>query len=400
MKDDNVVNIENLHKKYCCDLKRSMMYGLSDIARDLVNIPCASNNLRMQEFWALRNISLQLKKGEVLGVLGPNGSGKSTMLKLISGIILPDMGSIRTRGKVGEMIEVGAGFHPMLTGRENIYVKGAILGMSRRDISLVFDEIVDFAELGDFIDTPVKYYSSGMHMRLGFAIIAHSKPDILLIDEVLSVGDINFRAKCFNKIKELISDSGVVLVSHNMADVSRICTSIIVLNKGLCVFHGTDVTSGIEAYYKNCALEFEPVVTGSGNAVLHSMRITSGREEQSVITHNQLDELKMELTLSVNRDIPRIEIVITLVSHEQENIIQSNSYFDSMMLNNNKDALEVSVNMGSMNLLPGVYSVTISIHKENRGEILAKYDNYRKMHVIGGRIGHAKLQVPAAWNLN
>ena len=193
MTNDTVIKVENVSKKYCRSLKHTMMYGMQDIARNSIGLKSCSDTLREGEFWALNDVSFEVKKGETLGIVGANGSGKSTLLKLLNGIFMPDKGRIEINGRVGALIEVGAGFHPMLTGRENIYVNGAILGMSKKEIDKKFDEIVDFADIGDFIDSPVKHYSSGMYVRLGFAIASHADLDILMVDEVLAVGDFRFK---------------------------------------------------------------------------------------------------------------------------------------------------------------------------------------------------------------
>jgi len=192
MQNDVIVEVDHLSKKYCKSLRRSMRYGIEDIGRNLLGLRSRSGVLREGEFWALNNISFQIKKGEVVGIIGPNGSGKTTLLKLLNGIFWPDQGKITVCGKIGVLIELGAGFHPSLTGRENIYINAAILGMTKDEVNEKFDSIIDFADIGDFIDTPVKHYSSGMFVRLGFAVAVHSDPDILLIDEVLAVGDVQF----------------------------------------------------------------------------------------------------------------------------------------------------------------------------------------------------------------
>jgi lipopolysaccharide transport system ATP-binding protein len=179
-----------------------MLYGVYDVARDMFGLNGHSEQLRNTEFWAIDDVSFNVKRGECLGIIGPNGAGKSTLLKMLNGILLPDRGKLTMRGRVGALIELGAGFHPMLTGRENIYVNGAILGLCKSDIDRKFDEIVAFAELKDFVDSPVKFYSSGMYVRLGFAVAVHLKPDVLLIDEVLAVGDDHFRSKCTHKIAQ------------------------------------------------------------------------------------------------------------------------------------------------------------------------------------------------------
>ena len=237
---DTVVKVGGVSKKYCRTIKQTMLYGITDLTKNFLGLNQRSERLRDGEFWALNDISFELNRGECLGLIGPNGSGKSTLLKLLNGIFMPDKGKIEIKGKVGALIEVGAGFHPMLTGRENIYVNGAILGMNKKEIEKKFDQIVEFAELGEFIDSPVKHYSSGMYVRLGFAIAIKSRPDILLVDEVLAVGDSKFQAKCMNAI-ENIKDSGtsIILVSHNEVIIERNTTDSLFLNQGDQIYIGS-----------------------------------------------------------------------------------------------------------------------------------------------------------------
>jgi len=197
------------------------------------------NSLGMHEFWALSDVTFGLEKGESVGIIGNNGAGKSTILKLLSGIMKPSIGNIRVSGVLSSLIEVGAGFHPDLTGRENIYLNGAILGMKTRDINRQFDEIVDFSGLSEFIDTPVKRYSSGMYARLGFAVAAHVNPEILLIDEVLSVGDYAFQRKCLEKMKSVLREGvTVIFISHNLHAVMELCDRTILLDHGRIVMDG------------------------------------------------------------------------------------------------------------------------------------------------------------------
>lgn len=194
------------------------------------------DELRAREFWALQDVSFQLKRGETLGIIGPNGSGKSTTLKLLSRIMKPTKGHIRVNGKLSALIEVGAGFHPDLTGRENVYLNGSILGMRKEEVDRKFDEIVQFAGLEDFIDTPVKRYSSGMYARLGFSVAAHVDPEILLVDEVLSVGDTMFQQKCIERMRKIAtSGSSVVFISHNLQSVHLICPETLYLEYGKSV---------------------------------------------------------------------------------------------------------------------------------------------------------------------
>jgi lipopolysaccharide transport system ATP-binding protein len=199
------------------------MFGLSS----------KSGSLRKDEFWALNDISFEVKKGETLGIIGPNGSGKTTLLKLLNGIFWPDKGKITVKGRVGALIELGAGFHPLLTGRENVYINGAILGMTKRQVDEKFDEIMEFADIGDFIDSPVKNYSSGMYVRLGFSIAIHSSPDLLLVDEALSVGDAQFVQKCLGWFTQFREKGGTtIFVSHDMNLIKTNCEKAILLEHG------------------------------------------------------------------------------------------------------------------------------------------------------------------------
>jgi teichoic acid transport system ATP-binding protein len=227
-----------------------MLYGGADVARDLLGISPNPRELRPDEFWALDDVSFEVRRGECLGLIGPNGAGKSTLLKLLNGITLPDQGTIKITGSVGALLELGAGFHPALTGRENIYLNAAILGLSKEEISDKFDAIVNFAGLEEFIDSPVKHYSSGMYVRLGFAIAVHAEPDIFLIDEALAVGDVSFQSKCHGKLREF-SERGVtiILVTHNLDLVNSRCSRAVLLAKGNVFCHGAPKTA-VDAYHR------------------------------------------------------------------------------------------------------------------------------------------------------
>lgn len=240
MSTDTIISVEGVSKKYCRSLKRTMLYGVRDVACDVFGLSQNANGLRPDEFWALDNVSFEVKRGECLGLIGPNGAGKSTLLKLLGGITLPDKGRIKVTGRVGALLELGAGFHPMLTGRENIHLTGGILGLSNDEIAEKFDAIVDFASLEEFIDSPVKHYSSGMYVRLGFAIAAHADPDVFLIDEALAVGDILFQSKCYAKLREF-KDRGItiIFVTHNLDMVTTHCRRSLLLDKGKLIGDGT-----------------------------------------------------------------------------------------------------------------------------------------------------------------
>lgn len=287
MADNVVMRATNVSKKFCRSLKHMMFYGAQDIARNAVGLSSRSDRLRDGEFWAVDNVSFELKRGETMGIIGPNGSGKSTMLKMLNGIFMPDKGAIEINGRVGALIEVGAGFHPMLSGKENIYINGSILGMSKKEIDEKFDEIVEFADIGDFIDSPVKHYSSGMFVRLGFAIAVHCEPEILLVDEILAVGDISFKMKSMEKIKNIL-DKGcsVILVSHNMHMVKSISDRAVFLSGGIIKAQG-DTSEVIKEYTKEENKKYQNKLT--------------------MITNNMVSESPTE-SFSFNKGSPELQI--------------------------------------------------------------------------------------------
>jgi lipopolysaccharide transport system ATP-binding protein len=238
--DDVVLSVRGVSKKFCRNLKRSLLYGVQDIVSEVMGTRDSNQKLRPKEFWAVKDVSFQLRRGESLGLIGPNGSGKTTLLRIISGIIKPDTGFVEVNGRLAPLIALGAGFNPILTGRENVYTNMSILGLSRKEIDERFQDVVDFAEIGDAIDAPVQSYSSGMAARLGFACAIHTEPEILLIDEVLAVGDIRFKAKCYRKLYEL-RQKGIsfILVNHNTQAILHACETAIYLLKGELIISGS-----------------------------------------------------------------------------------------------------------------------------------------------------------------
>ena len=248
-----IIKVENLSKQYSIGGKQEPYSTFRESLINAVRIPLKAINRRSEnrdnKFWALKDINFEVAPGEVIGVIGRNGAGKSTLLKILSRITEPTRGKIELYGRVGSLLEVGTGFHPELTGRENIYLNGAILGMKREEITKKFDEIVDFAEIEQFLDTPVKRYSSGMYTRLAFAVAANLEPEVLVIDEVLAVGDAEFQKKCLGKMKSVSDKEGrtVLFVSHNMSAVKSICQRGILLKSGSLVFDG-DAASAVDFY--------------------------------------------------------------------------------------------------------------------------------------------------------
>ena len=245
-----IIEIAHISKRYRLGMKPEGYLSLRDelakASRRLFTPGKAVED--PNEFWALRDVSFSVEQGEVIGIIGRNGAGKSTLLKVLSQITPPTEGQITLRGRAASLLEVGTGFHPELTGRENIYLNGAILGMTRAEIKSKFDEIVVFAEIEKFLDTPVKRYSSGMYVRLAFAVAAHMEPEILIVDEVLAVGDAAFQKKCLGKMGEVAKGGRTVLfVSHNMAAIQGLCSSALLLDRGKMIYHG-DFASALSLY--------------------------------------------------------------------------------------------------------------------------------------------------------
>ncbi len=259
-----MIKVENLGKKYVIGHKRSAGTGHDTIKDRIVHVgkgiyqrlrhPLSPNRetTELEEIWALKDVNFEIKQGERVGIIGRNGAGKSTLLKVLSRITEPTTGSVTMNGRVASLLEVGTGFHPELSGRENIFLNGAVLGMSRVEIKKKFDEIVDFSGVEKFIDTPVKRYSSGMKVRLGFAVAAHLEPEILLVDEVLAVGDIEFQKKCLGKMEDISTNQGrtVLFVSHNMSTISSLCPQCIFFSNGRIAEHG-NTANIIHSYYKS-----------------------------------------------------------------------------------------------------------------------------------------------------
>jgi len=312
---DTLIKVEGVSKKFCRSLKRSLWYGMQDLGSELRGRRHGRNGaLRLQEFWAIRDTTFSVRRGETLGLIGPNGAGKTTLLRMLNGLIKPDQGRIEIRGRMQALIALGAGFNPVLTGRENIFVNASVLGVSKHDVARRFDDIVAFSGIPEFIDAPVQSYSSGMAVRLGFAVAAHLDPEILLVDEVLAVGDEGFQARCLNKIGEL-KDGGtaIILVSHNMHTISTFSSRVMLLKPGgFEIF--TEVSDGVMAYKRlfqgEAATDIEKITTGTPEwkvlNVVHSAQVMEpGASFEMTIDYcaaRHFADVEVDVTLRSNND--------------------------------------------------------------------------------------------------
>lgn len=248
---EHLLHIEHVSKKFCKNLKWSMLHGTMDMARVGLGLSLNHAKLRNYEFWALDDVNLTLDKGQILCILGSNGSGKTTLMRLISGIYPVDKGRITINGSLSSMFALKSGMHPHFTGRENIFIKGSMYGMSHSEIQRKMDWIIDFSELADFIDSPFGSYSSGMRARLGYAVAVATEPDLLIIDEGLAVGDAAFRTKCFKNLKSISHKTGIIFITHNIKRVTRIATDVIVLDRGKIIRETNDVEAGLEFFIRD-----------------------------------------------------------------------------------------------------------------------------------------------------
>jgi lipopolysaccharide transport system ATP-binding protein len=378
MENEVLVKVEGLSKKFCKSLKKSLKYGMFDLVANLRG-KVTSDVLRPDEFWALEDINFELKRGECLGLIGHNGAGKSTLLKILNGLINPDHGKVTMRGRVGALIELGAGFNPIMTGRENIYNNGAVLGFTREEIKAKVEEIIAFSELEEFMDMPVRNYSSGMKVRLGFAVAAQMEPDILIIDEVLAVGDLGFALKCFKHIDTILPNTAIIFVSHSMPMVSRICNQIILLEQGMSKFQGNDVSQAIDLYYTKFESNESNVIFSDGSIELEQIKIISPINDLGLNYLDWSDDFQFELILN-NLKLEYFPIIeVTIYDKEQREVARFTNKVIEKKLSRGKYL--VSITHKSMQLSKGVYSLSLTINKSYNQNPLLRMNNIASFQI-------------------
>lgn len=378
---DTLIKVEGVSKKFCRSLKRSLWYGLQDLGNELRGHRHGGNGeLRPDEFWAVKEVSFEVKRGECLGLIGRNGAGKTTLLRMLNGLIKPDQGRIEMHGRVGALIALGAGFNPILTGRENIYVNASVLGLTKKEIEEKIDEIVDFAEISEFIDMPVQSYSSGMQVRLGFSVAAALEPDILLLDEVLAVGDATFRSKCLKKIGSILNQCAVIFVSHDAWSIRRICDSIIWLRRGSIIYHG-NTEIGMEQYaIESTNVGVPPVFINTAefissisyHADSHNSR---SQDDIEIIDVDVIIEFYSNRTTTVG--ICHCNI-ITL-----DEILVAQSEFKRWMPNIKIGLNVIAFKIVGLQLARGNYSLALAIWSENNKQLFINLRHFFHLSIKG-----------------
>lgn len=408
--NDTVIKVEGLHKKFCSHLRRSMFYGTLDVMRDMLGWRYDAGQLRPHEFWALADINMELKRGEALGIIGQNGSGKTTLLRILNGIFPPDRGTVAIRGRIGALLAVGAGFHPHMTGRENIRLNGTIMGMSRREIAKQFDAIVDFADIGNFLEAPVATYSSGMTVRLGFAIAIHAHPEIMLADEALAVGDLQFALKCYRKISEYRKNGGaLMLVSHSMQLVRNTCQQALWIDKGVPVASGP--TQGVCDSYEQFMIKKDGRRVGeaaTGSGIINNDPLTRiykvsflDAAGQDLREHRWGQPLTVRIHFDCQRRVRKPLFTVSLFNPENIQVISNYSSFDGQHWDQIEGRGYVDCLFASLPLRPSEYACMITFAEDGDvNNILEWHDKtYSFIVTSGGRTSYGIFNPLPHWQL-
>jgi lipopolysaccharide transport system ATP-binding protein len=379
MENTPMIEVKNVGKKYNINHQRGGYIALRDVIMNTLKHPFAFvKNRTKEEFWALKDLNFTVAKGEMIGIIGMNGAGKSTLLKILSQITPPETGEIKIKGRVGSLLEVGTGFHPELTGRENVFLNGAILGMSRKEIASKFDAIVEFSGVEKFLDTPVKYYSSGMYVRLAFSVAAHMEPDILIVDEVLAVGDAEFQKKCIGKMEQVTRSEGrtVLFVSHNLITVQNLCTRAILLENGQIKKIGK--TAEVVDYYLNNKSDQAPVQSQAiqlnnkrnvGNIRFTDIKVSNQHDSATIASNDKL-RFRLKYTSNFKEAISDARVVITVVNERSENTVlrldsdvTAHAWGESL-----KPEGEIICETDTINLMQGKYIVHIDFLQQGTSQ--------------------------------
>jgi len=404
-----LLSVEHLSKKFCRNLKRSLFYAVRDIATELCGMRRAGGALRPEEFWALKDVSFQLRRGESLGLIGENGAGKSTLLRVISGLVKPDAGRVRVGGRVAPLISLGAGFNPVLSGRENVFVNMSILGLTNEQIKAKYDSVLDFAGIADAIDAPLKTYSSGMAARLGFACAIHTDPDLLLVDEVLAVGDIRFRAKCYRQLAKLRkAGTSLVLVSHSSTAILSICDSSIYLAKGGLVAAGA--TEEVMKQYEE-DLTIADHETPPGELTLPERPPASGLQIKRLrftdaagqplrtLVSGAPAQLHVFCYASEMLEDVSLNIIVNELAGENSRVLFVNSAKDGKRMRARRGELTLCFQMPYCGFKPGLYTMKIHVLDGAYYNALDAVESFVFKVASNGSMSQCAFYQPREWEL-
>jgi lipopolysaccharide transport system ATP-binding protein len=406
--NDVLIKVENVSKRFCRNLKRSLWYGLQDLSSEIggrrhgggSELPQGSSDmqLRRDEFWAVKDVSFELRRGECLGLVGRNGAGKTTLLRMLNGLIKPDAGKISIKGKMGALIALGAGFNEVLTGRENIYVNGSMLGLDKKTIEAKLDEIIDFSGLEEFIDAPVQSYSSGMSVRLGFATAAVMiEPDILILDEVLAVGDLGFRYKCFSRVGQLVKNAAVILVSHDMPSVARMATRAMLMSDGQIERVGSDAPSIIQSYNEKFA-SGSFFKKESGEAIVSDICVYSEANSRPKQLVSYGEDVAIKFAIKWLECDPNAIITVNILDKGDTAVAQmeSNNHNFKLAAQSSKQLIKLVI--PRLPLAPGEYRLWIVITSPGKNKHIAVHYGVAQFTVTGSFIGYIPFQPIPTWS--
>ena len=357
---------------------------------------------RNTDFWAVRDVSFEVQRGEALGIIGHNGAGKSTILKLLSNITTPTSGEITINGRLAALIEVGSGFHPELSGRENIYLNGSILGMTRREITKKLDDIIEFAGVRDFIDTPVKRYSSGMYVRLGFSIAAHLDPDILLLDEVLAVGDAAFQAKCLQRIKELENrGTTIVFISHDLGAVERLCHRVLLMKRGQIVKSGP-AAEIVAAYQSDATLSSESVEAhkkGETNEI--EIQTLSFCDDNGVAqpVFKTGEPLRAQINFKAHEPVDDAVFWILLFNAEGEILCELTTEMSAEQIAIKPGTGTIEFRTNQLGLQPGIYFTSVHVKRRNARDVMNYQYKSTMLRVESDKLLQGTFYLPHTWSV-
>lgn len=395
-----IITVRGLSKKFILNHEGKEQYtALRDVitSKALNLFKSERGNVKAEgkeEFWALKDVDFDIKPGDRVGIIGRNGAGKSTLLKVLSRITEPTHGRITVRGRISSLLEVGTGFHPELTGRENIFLNGAILGMSNNEIRHKFDQIVEFAEVEQFLDTPVKRYSSGMYVRLAFAVAAHLEPEVLVVDEVLAVGDAQFQKKCLGKMEEVSKNEGrtVLFVSHNMIAIQQLCNDIIVLNKGNLIFHGDRAKGMIEYEKLNSRFITDPL--SNENSI--EFKLSSGdRINPETVESNAPLRFSINVFSRKNYGKSWVNVIIDNSDGVTVGHIRNDWYNQALFIREGENRIEIEVS--DISLVPNIYTIWVRMAFT---EDLIVLDSSPLYVEVTGKHIYGKVAYTTSWKIN